>query len=86
MKLKTDVKKSSDPLNLSMTPRFSNKGPSMKLQNSGFAETLRGLDLTHHNHINLQPSGQLRRNRYYTVLSQYPVLGRYWFLYKNISD
>ena len=33
-------KKSSDPLNLPMTPKFSNKGSSMTLKNYGLAETL----------------------------------------------
>ena len=32
--------KSSDPLNLPMTPKFINKGSSMTLKNSGLAETL----------------------------------------------
>ena len=34
--------KSSDPLNLPMTPKFSNKGSSMTPKNSGLAETLKG--------------------------------------------
>ena len=33
-------KKSSDPLNLQMTPKFSNKGSAMTPKNSGNAETL----------------------------------------------
>ena len=33
-------KKSSDPLNLPMTPKFSNKGSSMTPKNYGLAETL----------------------------------------------
>ena len=32
--------KSSDPPNLPMTPKFSNKGSSMTPKNSGLAETL----------------------------------------------
>ena len=34
------IKKSSDPLNLPMTPKFSNKGSSTTPKNSGLAETL----------------------------------------------
>ena len=34
------TKKSSDPLNLPMTPKFSNKGSSMTPKNYGLAETL----------------------------------------------
>ena len=33
-------KKSSDPLNLPMTPKFSSKGSSMTPKNYGLAETL----------------------------------------------